>query len=407
LSLFVDIPENDFKDMLEGIELDGIGISAIQRAQTIQFMRKLWGSLGLEPPTLGGSKRARPPSTEQPQNSQSSGTNGAAPPSALCLEADLVSINRVVDQSIKAQVKTLDYSELARYRAFYEKVTGCEPPEESLPTADQLAGLMSVLCAGRVPYVDFAVWSTLGPRMSKFRRTEASVFVGGELVTKSLDGPSNFNGWEESWSLFAVAMISLGAATPGSLQAYHAGIKQLLRLFPGKWGTIAAVDLVARSERWTRLREEFERSPPPNFSPKMPWDLVIKASSFNHDGAYGNWWHLNFVLPSTLHQPSPATEGLQKPPADKTRAPPVPKAPGHFVRGGKGSREICSNYNNRAGECAGEGKCPNGRSHTCNVCSKQHRACDHHVQNRFSSGKGKKGKGKGKGKKGENDQGQA
>ena len=407
LSLFFDIPESDWKDMLEAVTIDEMQVAPIQRAALIQYLRKLFSENGLEPPNLGGAKRARPAEAAAPPGnyklSAGSSADGAHPPTPTELTAELVAINKVVDQSVKGQVKSLTFTELAQYRNFYERVTGGPPPEESLPSADQLAGLKSILDAGRVPFVDFAVWSSLGPRMSKFRRTEASVFVGGELVTKTLEGPSNFAGWEESWSLFAVAMISLNAATPGSLQAYHAGIKHLLRLFPSKWGTIAAVDLVARSERWTRLREDFERSSPSAFSTRMPWDLVIRASAFNQDGTYGNWWHLNFVLPATVSQPSPAAEGIPRTGGgDKSKPPPAPKAPAHFVRNRAGGREICSNYNNRHGDCAGDGACPAGRLHSCNVCPKQHRACDHHSSNRFFAGNGKGnkgGKGKGKGHK--------
>ena len=36
-------------------------------------------------------------------------------------------------------------------------------------------------------------------------------------------------------------------------------------------------------------------------------------------------------------------------------------------------REICYSYNNRKGSCAGDGACPNGRSHICSICKGNHR----------------------------------
>ena len=112
--------------------------------------------------------------------------------------------------------------------------------------------------------MDFAVWSALGPRLAKFQRTEAAVLIWGTFVTKVLDAPSSYAAWEDSWLLFSTAMVSLNAARPGSLNAYHEGIKTLLRRFPAKWSTIVAMDLVVRSERWGRLQEEIVRAPPPD-----------------------------------------------------------------------------------------------------------------------------------------------
>ena len=187
-----------------------------------------------------GGKRSLP----QPASVASSSTTVAPE-----IPSEMGSLSQVVDQSLKASVKIINYTELAQLRMFYERVTGCAAPDEAQPTPDQLAGLRAVLLSGRVPYVDFAVWSNLGPRLAKFWRTEASVFIGGELVSKSLDGPATHAGWEESRQIFSVAMVSLGAASPGALQAYAAGIRTLLKLFPGRWGTIPAADLVVRSER--------------------------------------------------------------------------------------------------------------------------------------------------------------
>ena len=402
VSLFLDIPEETFRELLDVLTVDEEMVTAIQRSTVVRYLRRLYETRGFEPPSLGGTKRPAPQQQQplpqhQPPAPPEIFKHSACPASSQQppdqeIATELVNLNQVVDQSLRAQVRLLTYAELAHYRGVYERATGAPPSEEQLPTADQLAGLRAVLKSGRVPFVDFGVWSHLGPRLSKFRRTEASVFVGGELVTKSLDGPATFAGWEESWGIFAVAMISLGQATPGSMQAYLNGVKTMLRLFPTKWGSISAADLVMRSERWGRMRELFERSPPANFSAAMPWDSIISGSAFGNDSAHGNWWHMNFVLPATLSVPTPATEGMSKASGggggDKPRA--APRQPPK-------SKEVCTNFNFGVGSCAGTGPCAFGRKHVCSVCGKPHRAMDFHDKARAEKSKGK---GKGKGKKG-------
>jgi len=176
--------------------------------------------------------------------------------------------------SLWGTAPALTFSELAGYRASFEQASGGPPPEEHQPTGEQLAGLRAVLSAGRVPFVDFGVWCPHGARIAKFRRTEAQVFVGGQLVTKSIDGPSCFESWEASWHIFAVAMVSLGAATPGTMSLYLAGVKALVRLMPTRWPMIYATDLVMRSERWVRAREDLERYAALGAAGVgvMPWD---------------------------------------------------------------------------------------------------------------------------------------
>ena len=238
--------------------------------------------------------------------------------------------------------------------------------------------------------------------MAKFRRTEAAVWVAGSYVTKSLDGPNTYDAWEESWSLLSVAMVSLGEATPGTMNAYGSGIKTLLTLFPGKWGQIAAADMVVRSERWCRLREYAERTSPLGFSRKMPWDWVISNSAFGREGLNASWWQLNFILPSSLNVSVPVVEGMPRPGASHTERPNPKQNPKQNNSNQSSNKEICQNYNNRQGACAGNGPCPAGRLHSCSQCPKGHRACDHHDgkkgENRYrNKGQNQSRKGKGKG----------
>jgi len=291
---------------------------------------------------------------------------------------------------------------------------------------EQLAGLAALLRTSRPPYVDFAVWSPLGPRLARFRKSEAAVLIGGAFVTKLIDAPPGFDAWEESFLLFSVAMVTLSAATPGTMNGYLTGIKKLLRLFPGRWSQIAGADLVVRSERWGRMREELEAIAPVD-SP-APWDRVIALSSFGTPGASESWWNLNLLLPLTVgapldhaglpgRPPSSSSTGPRPPPAAASR-PPKRKAQNqnHSGSGGGGQRtdkakEICRMYNLKIGGCAGEGPCPNSRVHVCQVCpgGVRHRAVDEHPDfkdarpdgpRRHGDHKGKrpqKGRGKGSG----------
>jgi len=273
--------------------------------------------------------------------------------------------------------------------------TGCSPPEEHTPSSEQLAALRAVLNSGRVPYVDFAVWGPYGARVARFRKTEAAVFVAGELVTKRVDGPSSFDAWLVSWELFAVAMVSLGAARVGTLARYRNGVQQLVKLFPKMWGILQTTDVIVRSERWGRLREQVENTKAcgaetPGFDPEAPWDFIISSSSYGAEGGNAAWWQAHFVLPCTLSSSAPGASGMIRhlegyptgggsssasgsaPPPPSARQPP-PKKQRTDV-----SREICGNYNKRVGRCAGEGPCPAGRRHTCDQCSADHRSCEHH-----------------------------
>jgi len=308
------------------------------------------------------------------------------------LAADAVPLAQVVDQSVRASTALMSLEDLTACRQRYEKAAGCPPPDEHLPSIEQLSGLRALILARRAPYVDFSIWSHHGARIAKFRRAEATIFIGGEFVTKAIEGPSTPESWEDSWALFAVAMTSLGAASPGSLNRYANGIRMLRQYH--KWSMLLTTDLVVRSERWGRLREEFARNPPPGYDAARPWDHIISASSFGQEGPCSMWWTTQFLLPANAGISSPALAGMPKasgtPPPNKPRKEPSQPA---------SSGEVCTNFNARSGKCKGGGACPHGRRHVCSVCGGQHRACDRHGAN--ADKKGDKGKGKGdKGRKG-------
>jgi len=293
----------------------------------------------------------------------------------------------------------MSFDELAVCRQRYERITGCGPPDEHLPSLEQLSGLRALLSAGRVPFVDFSIWSPLGARVAKFRRAEATVFVAGEFVTKAFEGPSTPAAWDESWALFSVAMVSLGAASPGNLNKYANGVRQLRSLFDNKWPLILTTDLVVRSERWGRLREDFGRAPPPGFDAETPWDYIIGVSAFGQDGPAAKWWETQFLWPASRGISSPAVAGMPQPGGSRQTQDNKRKAESISA---PDNAEICQNWNSRSGKCVGRGSCPHGRRHVCSICGGPHRACDRHGGAPQDKGKGKGDKGKkgGKGKKG-------
>jgi len=393
------VPEGDLVAAFDTVEVNDAPLTSMQRAALVRYIRMLFTMAGYAPPGMGSAvPEQRPPK----------GTPSSQPADQQCnsseVPASLVNLGEVVDQKLRAQVSILTFGELSQLRSNFERITGAPPPEEHLPTGEQLSGLRALLSSGRVPFVDFAIWSSLGPRLAKFRKTEASVFSGGAFVTRTIDGPTSFQDWEASWSLFSVAMISLGAASPGALQAYLAGMRTLLRLFPARWGQIMAADLVVRSERWTRLREDFERLAPPGFCSARPWDHVISASAFGKEGPNSTWWSTHFVLPATLNVALPSTAGVpsissggSKPKRDPPPASSAPRA----SSSPSGPALVCKNWNNKAGYCKSDGACPDGRHHICIVCGGNHRAVDAHWKGKGGGKKGGKGsKGRGKGKKG-------
>jgi len=241
--------------------------------------------------------------------------------------------------------------------------------------------------------------------LAKFRRTEASVLVGDTFVRKLVEGPGTYDAWCQSFAIFGVAMVTLGAATLGTMNLYQAGIAKLLRLFPGRWQVLMASDIVVRSERWGALRESFERNPPAGFDPAMPWDSVIAASSYGVDGCMlSSWWSDHFVIPNTLAA-SAGSASHRIAEVDATAPPPRAVRDRSRSRKNKkdkkqgkdkkdkrdgGKPDICGNWNRRAGKCAKDGDdCPFKRRHICEVCGGSHRASETKCRFKMEGGGGK------------------
>jgi hypothetical protein len=185
-------------------------------------------------------------------------------------------------------------------------------------------------------------------------------------------------------------------------------MRSLVRLMPTKWSILYAADVVMRSERWVRVREDLERFVALGGAPAMgmPWDTVIGSSAFGDVGGQGGWWHTNVLLPATLHVPPPPLEGMPSTSSSSTRpaSPSSRRVPprGSARRGRQAPGpplrvQICTDFNEKRGVCAGPGPCARGRRHACWTCDGNHRGVD------CWSGRDRgsfqaKGKGKDKGK---------
>ena len=406
--------EDDLTNALDKLEEEGVIDTPLARAELIEVTRDIFLASGLPGPGLGAVAAApvRKEAASFPD----------FPPAPLpvgdlrapdLLRGD-VALQDVVDQTLKVNAKALSFSELADYRATYERLAGAPPPEEHLPSAEQLAALRGLISMGKTPYVDFGVFCAYGSRLSRFRKVEAAVWVNGSFVTKPLEGPSSYEAWCSSWALFSVALVSLGEASVGTLTLYAAGISKLVKLYPSRWSVILTTDIVVRSERWTYLREMYERHRPAEFNPKQPWDAVIAASAFGYPfSPMAAWWNTNFVLPNTLANSAAgafsmirSVEGMpsgssasssgtsaalvlrsrsrsrgrknkknKKSEKDKKDDQPITI----YKTKAQNMDKMCKNWNYKRGACAtGKGKCRFNRTHACCICGQDHRAIDFH-----------------------------
>jgi len=204
-------------------------------------------------------------------------------------------------------------------------------------------------------------------------------------------------------------MVTLNAARPGTMHAYLGGIRALIRHFPTRWSALVAADLLVRSERWMRIREDLTRGPaPPGFDPRAPWDYVIAASAYGRDGPLSRWWQDEVVLPLSLHGGRPpCLEGLPGQASSSSSAargpPPPPRGSAAKTRQrgpksgkdvGRNADETCNSYNSGVGQCkSGDAVCKHGRRHVCAICKEVHQAFKAHPEKYVAPSKGGAGKG--------------
>ena len=446
------ISEDDWLQTFEMLTSEGHVFTALERALVVRTIRDLFTSLGRYPPSMGAAglpiDGAWPPTADVDGTLPLVRPTADAPPDQAALVGpgpatraftqqvkpnekqdkrdseeslvEMIPLRDFLDQKLKASIKPLTWDELKECRARQEKASGgVKPPEEYKPSAEQLACLRAVLRAGRIPYADFAVFNAFGGRLANFAITEGQVWRDGVLVTQRVSGPESFEAWKFAWGLFTGSMVSLAAASLGSLKLYANGYKKLLKLFPNSWPALLVLDVIVRTEQWKSLREEFELDPPQGYDPSMPWDYVIAASSYGVRGSpLSDWWQQHFVIPFTRSGSSSVTlkasDSLDGGAAVPTGvgAAAVPDRKGRKQSRSRSrqktspeaqvekSSEECRLYNMREGKCAGitRNGCPHGRRHVCSQCGKNHRYIDVHAYQQNSKGKGKGKGGKSKSK---------
>ena len=87
-------------------------------------------------------------------------------------------------------------------------------------------------------------------------------------------------------------MRALRAAKTGAIDAYAEHIQALSIRYPDYWGVISLADTVMRSERWPRMRQQFEAEARSGvkrafWTQKVPWTAILTASVGEEAR---NWW---------------------------------------------------------------------------------------------------------------------
>ena len=383
------IPSEDIQTGLDKAKLDDNPLTGLQRGQLLYFWKAVVKAGSDEPP---------PP------------TSGAAPRAMSTDEGTKRKIADVLDQVDDSAYPLLPPETVAQMRQSHRLVTGGDPPDSERPSADHLSALQHRISSGSAPFADFAVFGPYGRRQAKLLKFTAQVFVNGELVTKQLRGPSNYDGWRASWRVFRSAMIMLGASSPASLDRYARGIEELTLLFPNSWGVISMADETMRSERWDMVIE--------NSTTALPWNEIIAATAYGEGGPHAHWWYMHVVGPLTTARGSAgsvvaAVEG-HRPPAqamltDQAHVPNSQRGVWASARGqrGRGNSKKPDKGAGKTGVCHKfqDGACTRSDckfSHVCQGCGGPYgfstcRACGQGSGGGSKSKKSKRGNKGGKG----------
>merc|ERR1712020_699088 len=141
----------------------------------------------------------------------------------------------------------------------------------------------------RAPYVCFSVWGGWGNvTFANHTFLPREWKADGTWQPARFRGPCDFESWKRCWMVFEVAMIMLGAASPGALLAYRAGVEKLHTRWPAYWHRIAVAEALARSTQWDRMLEDrlsADEKDPTFISERAAaatdvWDRIIEDSAF-------------------------------------------------------------------------------------------------------------------------------
>ena len=216
-------------------------------------------------------------------------------------------------------------------------------------------------------------------------------------------------------------MIMEQAASQATLDKYSGDFKEMAAVYAprGCWHICAQADIRCRSEYWPQLKRRMELFHQNNaqasvYEPGRPWNAVIRESV---GPAAGTFWEQQLMGPArlfliengskrpwspaefgaTVETPPPSREqndqgngkpnakGKGKSAAEKKAARVKSKELKRKGGGGKGDKsqsttgdgkvQLCFSWNRNAKGCV-DGPCPNGRTHLCEKCGGQHRACN-------------------------------
>ena len=402
------ISVSDLKKAAEAlVTLEG-PITPIQRGKLLHSVRNALKDLGITPPDMG--QVALP--TDQ-------GTGRRK------------RLSQVIDQGADAEFDIMGETCFRELLSGFDVANGGLPAPEEEPSGEQLSALRGVLRSDAAPYCDFAVYGPLGRRQARMLRFTAQVWVGNELVTKQLAGPTNWNAWRSCWRVFRTAMLILKGSPPGPLDEYEECIRKLAADHPDQWGMVLYAEDIMRAEYWERHRRALEDKVKrglytEHFDAAAPWAAVIRESA--RDSQY--WYH-NIDKPCLLARNRSGARAAR--PIDgggesasrgrsrsERRAPrrPAPKrssAPHTSARQRRDGRylcnssgvELCFAWGRSADGCSQSCRAQPKRAHQCEWCLGGHRSVDAACSVRpagwtpesadNSNSSGSKGKGKGKG----------
>ncbi|CAK0789336.1 unnamed protein product, partial [Prorocentrum cordatum] len=286
---------------LDETVVDSVPLQALQKSKLRRFLRKIAEIGGAPSPDFG--------TLSGPAQAPTRPAAKAPPPVPAARKRKLAAL---IDQADDGDVELLPAPRIAALWADFERAHGGGPREREDATGDQLSALAAKLA-------------------------EDMVFVGGELVTRQLRGPSSFDTWRACWRVFRTAMLVLKARVANGC---YAG----------------------------------------SFDKDRPWESVIRDSAKSESSPHANWWcervdklcllaSRRGAVPQALQAAGGNDDKKKRGLAGIER-----RKDGRHLRAADGS-QLCFSWNRSEKGCT-DSRCPQGRAHSCEWCLGSHRAID-------------------------------
>eukprot|EP00971_Amphidinium_carterae_P026600 525120-Amphidinium_carterae.1 len=90
-------------------------------------------------------------------------------------------MTQIIDQAAETDFEVMSDVEVRKLFDCYDQTQGGRPHPSEEPTTDQLSALRHLLAGDSAPYTDFVVWTPYGKNQSKMLKTQAQIFINGEL----------------------------------------------------------------------------------------------------------------------------------------------------------------------------------------------------------------------------------